>query len=234
LLMTCQRAGALPWPWLKRGASVSELLLWNLGAKGETAKAMARTLQLPGTTSLTGLKARTQALDSLDGPGVTLDQSNQIRADPSLPTNQSYLNALATEQGRDVDLAQAVHDVPGSEGSGDGELAGTVHHRSPVGELFQGLQVVVREAGVWTPPCRHSSGVPSCSAPMILYQPARPARRCNSCGHPLLLEQDLAQADGPASQVAAVRRVRHRCHLADRPHYRDKSGSVFTQEAVCP
>jgi serpin B len=67
-----------------------------LGAKGATAQAMAKALQLPGGASPAGLEARTKALASLDGPGVTLNQSNQVWADPSLNTNRGYLNALAT------------------------------------------------------------------------------------------------------------------------------------------
>jgi serpin B len=67
-----------------------------LGARGATAKAMAKVLQLPDPANLAGLSARTRAMNSLDGPGVTLDQSNQVWADPSLKTNQNYLNALAT------------------------------------------------------------------------------------------------------------------------------------------
>jgi serpin B len=86
-------------------ASMSTALgMAYLGAHGATAQAMKKVLDLPATTSLSGnlagslagLKARTQALNSLDGPGVSLDQSNQIWADPSLTTNQSYLNALTT------------------------------------------------------------------------------------------------------------------------------------------
>jgi serpin B len=70
-----------------------------LGARGATAQTMARVLQLPDATGqalLAGLQARTRTLASLDGAGVTLSQSNQVWADPSLKTNQSYLNALAT------------------------------------------------------------------------------------------------------------------------------------------
>lgn len=76
-----------------------------LGARGATARAMAKVLRLPSTpgsgqspssATLAGLKARTQALNSLNGPGVTLNQSNQIWADPTLSTKKSYLNALAT------------------------------------------------------------------------------------------------------------------------------------------
>jgi serpin B len=69
-----------------------------LGARGSTAQAMAKVLHLPaaGSALLAGLRARTQALAGLDGPGVTLAQSNHVWADPSLPTLRTYLNALAT------------------------------------------------------------------------------------------------------------------------------------------
>ena len=67
-----------------------------LGARGSTAQAMAKVLRLPGGASLAGLSARTKALNRATGPGVTLSQSNQIWTDPSLPTNQDYLNSLAT------------------------------------------------------------------------------------------------------------------------------------------
>jgi serine protease inhibitor len=84
-----------------------------LGARGATASAMASVLSLPlgdhaagaadpaadpaaDRALLAGLRARTAALAGLDGPGVTVAASNQLWADPSLPTRQSYLNALAT------------------------------------------------------------------------------------------------------------------------------------------
>jgi serpin B len=70
-----------------------------LGARGATARAMADVLQLPTTTDqalLAGLRARTGALAGLNGPGVKLSASNQVWADPSVKTNQDYLNALAT------------------------------------------------------------------------------------------------------------------------------------------
>jgi serpin B len=70
-----------------------------LGARNATARAMAEVLRLPTATDqalLAGLRARTQALTSLNGPGVKLLASNQVWADPSLKTSQAYLNALAT------------------------------------------------------------------------------------------------------------------------------------------
>ncbi len=70
-----------------------------LGARGATAKAMAGVLHLPAATGQrleAGLQARSAALRGLDGPGVTVAQSDQVWADPSLVTRSSYLNAVAT------------------------------------------------------------------------------------------------------------------------------------------
>jgi serpin B len=73
----------------------SSLGMAYLGAHGATAAAMARVLHLPATTgNEAGLRARTRALASLDGPNVQVSGSNEVwDAQPSLP---SYLNALAT------------------------------------------------------------------------------------------------------------------------------------------
>jgi serine protease inhibitor len=78
-----------------------------LGARGSTAQAMASVLRLPATTAsslMAGLQARSAALRRLDGPGVTVDTSDQVWADPSLTTLRSYLNAVAT--GYDAGVAQ--------------------------------------------------------------------------------------------------------------------------------
>jgi serine protease inhibitor len=87
----------------------SALGLAYLGARGATATAMARVLDLPAGTSRPALEAelqaRMKALGSLSGPGVTLAASDQVWADPSLTTLRSYLNAVAT--GYDAGVAQA-------------------------------------------------------------------------------------------------------------------------------
>ena len=87
----------------------SALGLAYLGARGGTATAMARVLDLPAGTSRGSLEAelqaRTTALGSLDGPGVTLAASDQVWADPTLTTLRSYLNAVAT--GYHAGVAQA-------------------------------------------------------------------------------------------------------------------------------
>jgi serine protease inhibitor len=79
-----------------------------LGARGGTARVMAGVLHLPvagGQALAAGLQARSAALRGLDGPGVTLDASDQVWADPSLTTERTYLNAVAT--GYDAGLAEA-------------------------------------------------------------------------------------------------------------------------------
>jgi serine protease inhibitor len=73
-----------------------------LGARGQTARAMAAVLRLPaagGQALAAGLQARSAALRDLDGPGVTVAQSNQVWTDPSLQTRRSYLNEVATGYG---------------------------------------------------------------------------------------------------------------------------------------
>jgi serpin B len=87
----------------------SALGLAYLGARGATASAMARVLDLPAGISRAALEAelqaRLKALGRLDGPGVTLAASDQVWADPTLTTLRSYLNAVAT--GYDAGVAQA-------------------------------------------------------------------------------------------------------------------------------
>ena len=87
----------------------SALGMAYLGARGATATAMARALDLPVTASRAALEgelqARTNELGRLDGPGVTLAASDQVWADPTLTTLTSYLNAVAT--GYHAGVAQA-------------------------------------------------------------------------------------------------------------------------------
>ena len=87
----------------------SALGMAYLGARGATATAMARVLDLPAGASRAALEAELQArmkgLGSLDGPGVTLAASDQVWADPALTTLRSYLDAVAT--GYHAGVAQA-------------------------------------------------------------------------------------------------------------------------------
>jgi serpin B len=79
-----------------------------LGARGGTARAMAGVLHLPaagGQPLAAGLQSRSAALRGLSGRGVTLSASDQVWADPTLPTKRAYLNAVAT--GYDAGLAKA-------------------------------------------------------------------------------------------------------------------------------
>jgi serine protease inhibitor len=92
---------------LSPSSLASGLGMAYLGARGDTAQAMAGVLHLPaagGQALEAGLRARSAALRGLDGPGVTVDTSDQVWADPSLTTLRSYLNAVAT--GYDAGVAQ--------------------------------------------------------------------------------------------------------------------------------
>ena len=93
---------------LSPSSLASGLGMAYLGARGGTARAMAGVLHLPaagGQALAAGLQARSAALRGLGGPGVTLDASDQVWADPSLPTERGYLDAVAT--GYDAGLAKA-------------------------------------------------------------------------------------------------------------------------------
>src|SRR5580693_3408469 len=93
---------------LSPSSLASGLGMAYLGAHGGTARAMAGVLHLPavgGQALEAGLQARSAALRDLSGPGVTLDATDQVWADPGLPTERSYLNAVAT--GYDAGVAQA-------------------------------------------------------------------------------------------------------------------------------
>jgi serine protease inhibitor len=86
----------------------SALGMAYLGARGSTATAMARVLDLPAASRAAleaELQARIAALGRLDGPGVTLAASDQVWADPTVKTLRSYLNAVAT--GYHAGVAQA-------------------------------------------------------------------------------------------------------------------------------
>jgi serine protease inhibitor len=84
---------------LSPSSLASGLGMAYLGARAGTARAMAAMLRLPvasGGSLEAGLQARSAALRSLNGPGVTLRATDQVWADPTLKTRPSYLNAVAT------------------------------------------------------------------------------------------------------------------------------------------
>ena len=93
---------------LSPSSLASGLGMAYLGARGGTARVMAGVLHLPAAARQAleaGLQARSAALRGLGGPGVTMDASDQVWADPGLSTERSYLNAVAT--GYDAGVAQA-------------------------------------------------------------------------------------------------------------------------------
>jgi serine protease inhibitor len=85
---------------LSPSSLASGLGMAYLGARGATAQAMRSVLHLPAASTTraleAGLQARSTALRGLGSPGVTVDASDQVWADPTLNTLSSYLNAVAT------------------------------------------------------------------------------------------------------------------------------------------
>ncbi len=97
---------------LSPSSLASGLGMAYLGARGGTARTMASVLRLPvagGQALEAGLQARSAALGGLDSPGVTLAESDQVWADPSLRTLRSYLNAVATGYGAGVGRVPLLH-----------------------------------------------------------------------------------------------------------------------------
>ncbi len=75
----------------------SSLGLALLGARGATATAMEKAMDLPAASAArlaAGLGVRSALLGSLRGPGVTFTQGNRIWADRSLRTRPAYVSAL--------------------------------------------------------------------------------------------------------------------------------------------
>jgi serpin B len=115
----------------------SALGLAYLGARGATASAMARVLDLPDGTSLAALQAelqaRTKALASLDGPGVTLAASDQVWADPTVTTLRSYLDAVAT--GYNAGVTQAPFSTDTEKAAEEINQAISTATRGHIGQL---------------------------------------------------------------------------------------------------
>ena len=95
---------------LSPSSLASGLGMAYLGARGGTARAMAGVLRLPTAGGQAGLQARSAALRGLGGPGVTLDASDQVWADPTLRTERTYLNAVATGYGAGLAKAPLLND----------------------------------------------------------------------------------------------------------------------------
>ncbi|MFC6882159.1 MULTISPECIES: serpin family protein [Actinomadura] len=92
---------------LSPSSVASGLGMVYLGAKGETARTMARALHLPGggagsadpAGALPALRARDQALRGLNGKNVTVSTTDQVWSDKALKPDDAYLSRVATGYG---------------------------------------------------------------------------------------------------------------------------------------
>jgi serpin B len=110
-----------------------------LGAGGSTAKTMAAVLHLPaaeGRALESGLHARLAALHDLNGPGVTVLDSDQVWTDPSLQTLPSYLNSVATAYGASVAKVPLLKNSPAAARQINSAIAAATRGKIP--QLFAG------------------------------------------------------------------------------------------------
>jgi serine protease inhibitor len=119
---------------LSPSSLASGLGMAYLGARGATARAMDGVLHLPaanGQALEAGLQARSAALRGLDGPGVTVNASDQVWADPSLTTLRSYLNAVATGYDAGVAKVPLLHNPDQATREIDQAIATATHGLIP-------------------------------------------------------------------------------------------------------
>ena len=119
---------------LSPSSLASGLGMAYLGARGATARAMDEVLHLPaasGQALEAGLQARSAALRGLDGPGVTVNASDQVWADPSLTTLRSYLNAVATGYDAGVAKVPLLHNPDQATREIDQAIATATHQLIP-------------------------------------------------------------------------------------------------------
>jgi serine protease inhibitor len=110
---------------LSPSSLASALGMAYLGARGQTATAMASVLHLPGRGDVeAGLQARSKGIAGLDGPGVTVAEADRVWADPriGLPS-RSYLNAVATGYGAGLGRVPLSTDPAGAASEIDAAIA---------------------------------------------------------------------------------------------------------------
>ncbi len=98
---------------LSPSSVASGLGMVHLGARGETAKAMARTLALPKGDPLPGLNARNRAMKGIGGD-TTLHITDQVWSDKQNPPSQDYLNRVATAYDAGLNLLDIQGDPDGA------------------------------------------------------------------------------------------------------------------------
>jgi len=140
-----------------------------LGARGQTASAIARVLHLPaaGRTLLAGLQARSAGLRALDGPGVTVAGSDQVWADPALPTLRGYLDDVATGYGAGLRQVPLLSDPARAAGQIDASIAAATRGhitRLLTARDLQGIGWVLTDAvylnARWASPFQHGQTSP--------------------------------------------------------------------------
>ncbi|MFC9975889.1 serpin family protein [Spirillospora sp. NPDC127200] len=99
---------------LSPSSVASGLGMVHLGARGATAKAMARALALPTGDPLPGLRARSRAMKEINGGDVTLHTTDQVWSDKRNPPGRDYLDRVATAYDAGLNMLDVQGDPDGA------------------------------------------------------------------------------------------------------------------------
>ncbi|GAA2589893.1 serpin family protein [Actinomadura fulvescens] len=99
---------------LSPSSLASGLGMVHLGARGQTAAAMAGTLALPAGDPVPGLHARNQAFKGLGGKNVTFTTTDQVWSDRRYKPDQAYLDQVATAYDAGLKLLDITGDPEGA------------------------------------------------------------------------------------------------------------------------
>jgi len=127
---------------LSPSSLASALGMAYLGARGQTAAAMASVLHLPASGSLeAGLQARSKAIRSLDGPGVTVAEADKVWADPTIGLPyRHFLNAVAT--GYDAGLGRVPLNADPARAASDIDAAIAAATKGHIAHLLSAQDLV--------------------------------------------------------------------------------------------
>ena len=194
---------------LSPSSLASGLGMAYLGARGGTARAMAGVLHLPaagGQALEAGLQARSAALRHLDGPGVTLDASDQVWADPGLATRRTARAALPA-RGLQSAAGSLRGRRAGCVGTGRGNrsirglmICGSgVHQTLPGVPIYPGKRGMPRFGGVGPGfPGAVVPGGPECPRLPGRRAPGPVVRQARSCARPGRRQARSGARPGPA------------------------------------
>ncbi|MFI0444398.1 serpin family protein [Actinomadura sp. 6N118] len=146
----------------------SGLGMVQLGARGQTATAMVRTLALPAGDPVAGLHARNQAFKSFGGKDVTFTTTDQVWSDRRFKPDQAYLDKVATAYDAGLKLLDITGDPEGARQTINDAVkkatGGQIGDLLPSGTVNKSTGWVLTDAvylkAKWATPFKKSSTAP--------------------------------------------------------------------------